>query len=52
MKYILEDGTWIAVRPSGTEPKIKFYIGTQGDSVENAKANVAKFEKAIQAYVD
>lgn len=52
LKYILEDGTWIAVRPSGTEPKIKFYIGTQGDSVENSKANVAKFEKAIQAYVD
>lgn len=35
-----------------TEPKIKFYIGTQGDSVENSKANVAKFEEAIQAYVD
>lgn len=52
LKYILEDGTWIAVRPSGTEPKIKFYIGTQGDSVENSRANVAKFEKAIQAYVD
>lgn len=52
LKYILEDGTWIAVRPSGTEPKIKFYIGTQGDSVENSKANVAKFEEAIQAYVD
>ena len=29
LKYCLEDGTWIAVRPSGTEPKIKFYIGTQ-----------------------
>lgn len=52
LKYILEDGTWIAVRPSGTEPKIKFYIGTQGDSFENSKANVAKFEEAIQAYVD
>ncbi|WP_334116772.1 phospho-sugar mutase [Ligilactobacillus sp.] len=52
LKYILEDGTWIAVRPSGTEPKIKFYIGTQGDSFEKSRANVAKFEKAIQAYVD
>lgn len=52
LKYILEDGTWIAVRPSGTEPKIKFYIGTKGDSLDESKANVAKFEKVIGEYVD
>lgn len=52
LKYILEDGTWIAVRPSGTEPKIKFYIGTKGSSLDESKANVAKFEKVIGEYVD
>ena len=30
LKFILEDGSWIAVRPSGTEPKIKFYFGCKG----------------------
>lgn len=32
LKFILEDGTWIAVRPSGTEPKIKFYFGCNGEN--------------------
>ncbi|MEG1312024.1 MAG: phospho-sugar mutase, partial [Romboutsia sp.] len=32
LKFILEDGSWIAVRPSGTEPKIKFYFGCSGDN--------------------
>ncbi len=31
LKYILEDGSWIAIRPSGTEPKIKFYFGVNSD---------------------
>ena len=34
LKFILEDGSWIAVRPSGTEPKIKFYFGCNGDNQE------------------
>ncbi|RDY27452.1 phospho-sugar mutase [Romboutsia weinsteinii] len=32
LKFLLEDGSWIAVRPSGTEPKIKFYFGCNGDN--------------------
>lgn len=36
LKYTLEDQSWIAVRPSGTEPKIKFYIGVKGSSEEDA----------------
>ncbi len=32
LKYILEDGTWVAIRPSGTEPKIKFYFGVNSES--------------------
>ena len=34
LKFVLEDGSWIAVRPSGTEPKIKFYFGCHGDNQE------------------
>ncbi len=51
LKYLLADGTWIAVRPSGTEPKIKFYIGTQADSLAKAEEKRAAFEDAITAFV-
>lgn len=34
--YDLEDGAWLCVRPSGTEPKVKFYYGVKGTSLENA----------------
>ncbi len=51
LKYFLEDGTWIAVRPSGTEPKIKFYIGTQGTSEADAQAKCEKFEKVINDFI-
>lgn len=37
LKYILADDSWFAVRPSGTEPKIKFYIATVGESEADAK---------------
>ncbi|GAW62836.1 phosphoglucomutase [Ligilactobacillus acidipiscis DSM 15836] len=50
LKYLLEDGTWIAIRPSGTEPKIKFYIGTQADTNEKAQQKRADFEKAIDQF--
>lgn len=43
LKFILEDGTWIAVRPSGTEPKIKFYFGCNGENkveVDNKLENI------------
>ena len=52
LKFKLDDGTWIAIRPSGTEPKIKFYIGTIGDSEEDALKKVDVFEKAINELVD
>ena len=51
LKYTMEDGSWIAIRPSGTEPKIKFYIGAKADSNENAAEKVAGFEKAINELV-
>lgn len=47
IKYLLEDGSWLAIRPSGTEPKIKFYIGVCGDSVEASHNKVKQYEEAI-----
>ena len=48
LKYTLADETWIAVRPSGTEPKIKFYIGVKGNSHEAAAEKIATYEAAIR----
>ncbi|WP_071130670.1 phospho-sugar mutase [Enterococcus timonensis] len=48
LKYYLEDGTWIAVRPSGTEPKIKFYVGVVGQTFDEAIAKVAKLEADLK----
>lgn len=51
LKYTLADDSWFAVRPSGTEPKIKFYIATVGDSLEEANAKIATIEEEINAFV-
>ncbi|MGL6106156.1 phospho-sugar mutase [Romboutsia sp.] len=40
LKYFLEDGSWVAIRPSGTEPKLKFYISTKGATKDDAVNNV------------
>ncbi len=51
LKYTLTDGSWIAVRPSGTEPKIKFYIAVVGNSSQDAQAKIAKIEAEINDFV-
>ena len=51
LKYTLADDSWIAVRPSGTEPKIKFYIATVGESEADAKEKIANIEAEINAFV-
>lgn len=51
LKYTLEDGSWIAVRPSGTEPKIKFYLAVVGQSNEDAEAKIAAIEAEINAFI-
>ena len=51
LKYTLADGSWIAVRPSGTEPKIKFYIAVVGESNEDSQVKIANIEAEINAFV-
>ena len=51
LKYTLADGSWIAVRPSGTEPKIKFYIAVVGESNEESQAKIANIEAEINDFV-
>ena len=45
--YDMEDGVWLCVRPSGTEPKVKFYFGVKGSSLEDANAKSAELGKEV-----
>ena len=51
LKYTLADGSWIAVRPSGTEPKIKFYIAVVSETNEESQTKIANIEAEINAFV-
>lgn len=50
--YDLEDNAWFCVRPSGTEPKIKFYYGVSSDTYEGAKMASKQFGEAVLAMVN
>ena len=49
LKFVLEDKSWIAIRPSGTEPKIKFYFGVCGDNEVESDKKIEKFMEYIEA---
>ena len=49
--YELENDAWCCVRPSGTEPKIKFYMGVKEDSEENAEKELNNIEEDMKKYV-
>lgn len=48
LKFILEDGSWIAIRPSGTEPKCKYYIGVTGESAQIATQRLQQLKKHFE----
>jgi phosphoglucomutase len=50
--YDLTDDAWLCVRPSGTEPKVKFYYGVKGTSLEDADRKSAAFGQEVLAMID
>ncbi len=52
LKYFLDDGSWIAVRPSGTEPKVKIYYCVKGNSAEDAAAKAKVYQAAMKAITE
>ena len=52
LKYFLDDESWFVLRPSGTEPKLKVYFSTVGDSKEHAKAKNLKLRNEVMKLID
>ena len=52
LKYYLEDDSWFAIRPSGTEPKIKIYINSIGKDMDESKDKLVKINKFMQDIID
>ncbi|KPC98968.1 Phosphoglucomutase [Geobacillus sp. BCO2] len=51
LKYILEDGSWFCLRPSGTEPKMKAYFGVKGTSLGDSEERLARLADAVMQRV-
>ena len=47
LRFLLEKNSWFCVRPSGTEPKVKFYFGVKGLDAANAQELVEKLQKDV-----
>lgn len=52
LKYSFTDGSWVCLRPSGTEPKVKFYFGVNSESLEESRSKLQVIEKDFMALVD
>ena len=49
--FELENNSWCCARPSGTEPKIKFYMGIKGTSLDDAKTRLEELKEAVIAAI-
>ncbi|MCP3741680.1 phospho-sugar mutase [Rossellomorea sp. BNER] len=52
LKYFLQDGSWICLRPSGTEPKVKFYFSVIGETAEDSQKKLEKLQESIMMKVE
>lgn len=52
IKYIFEDGTWVCMRPSGTEPKVKFYFGINSPSLDGSRKKLTTVENEFMNIID
>lgn len=52
LKYKFADGSWVCLRPSGTEPKVKFYFGVNGKSLEESQKKLAKLKEDFMKLVE
>lgn len=52
LKYTLSDGSWFCIRPSGTEPKAKFYFAVNSDEYESSKSKLAKLQDEVMELVN
>ncbi|AGX42232.1 phospho-sugar mutase [Clostridium saccharobutylicum] len=52
LKYILENGSYFVVRPSGTEPKMKIYLAVKSDSLENAEKDITRFKEKVMEIIN
>ncbi|WP_028783783.1 phospho-sugar mutase [Thalassobacillus devorans] len=51
LKFVLEDDCWFCLRPSGTEPKIKFYYGVKSSSKEESQQRLVRLKEAVEKYL-